>query len=79
MKRRWTDHLITLGISAVACSTAHAATFTPGYSPVGIASAAVYNFIGTGTELVATFVGGSAHDKDILEISINGGAFIDFG
>ena len=57
-------------------SDAHAATFSPGYSSVGTPNSAVYPFIGTGADVTATFVGGSAADTDILEMSVNGGAFV---
>jgi hypothetical protein len=61
--------------SAVLMSQAQAATFNPGYSTVGTPNAAVYIFKGTGADVVATFVGASAADTDILEMSVNGGAY----
>ena len=71
---------IPFSVAVIACAAsvvpaAHAATFTPGYSSVGTPNPAVYNFIGTGADVVAQFVGSSAADRDVLEISVNGGAF----
>ena len=51
-------------------------TNTSGYTPVGVPNPAVYTFTGTGADVVATFVGGSAGDTSILEMSVNGGAYI---
>ena len=56
-------------------SEAHAATFTPAYTPVGTPNPASYSFVGTGADVTATFVGGNAADTDILEMSVNGGAY----
>jgi hypothetical protein len=75
--------LCTLFLAIATCSSsiylvsdADASTFTPGYSAVGTPNPAVYLFTGTGANVVATFVGGSAADTDILEMSVNGGAFV---
>jgi hypothetical protein len=67
---------ITTYGSSCLISDADAATFNPGYSAVGTPNSAVYAFTGTGADVVATFVGGSAADIDILGMSVNGGAFL---
>ena len=52
-------------------------TDAPGYYPVGTPNPAVYTFVGTGADVVATFTGNtSAYDTDILEMSVNGGPYV---
>lgn len=68
--------LLAMATSAIGyVSAAHAAVFTPGYSPVGTPNPALYTFKGTGADVIATFVGASASDTDVLEMSVNGGAY----
>jgi hypothetical protein len=69
--------LITAGMCAGPfVSASQAATFNPGYTPVGTPNPAAYTFKGTGADVTATFVGGNASDTDILEMSVNGGSFV---
>lgn len=77
--------LATLLVTAATCAGGHfvsdaqadtIGTLLPsGYSDVGTPNSVDYTFTATGADITAYFLGSSAADTDLLEISIGGAAF----